>query len=136
MPETIYELFESEHKPLDAGGGVRRRCFLQEEGRAVAFVDFVEAEARLELWDIEVREEDRGRGHVRRIIDACEARFGKALVHEGGYTPEGFARVAHLFLTEEGKRQEQVKNGLYPSTTFVVSWEDHRAKYPLRKEAK
>lgn len=129
-----YCLEESEHARLASREGVRRRFFLAEEGVAVAFIDLVETASRLELWAIEVREGHRGEGHVRRGIGACEEHLSKPLVHEGGYTPEGFARVAHLFLDAEGKRREQEESGLYPSTFFVVSWEARQAKYPLQRK--
>jgi hypothetical protein len=78
--------------------GGYHHCFgLDDTGTPVAYLSCLPQSEVLELCDLEVREWYRGRGYSKAIIGAAQERFGKTIVHTGGYTPDGLERIAHYF---------------------------------------
>lgn len=100
------------------------------EGRPMAYLKIMENDETLQLCDLEVRPEFRGRGLVKRIVRAAELKHGKKMTHNGGYTPEGLVSIAPLFHSaEELSKIRDVH--LYPSMTFVESWDSAYPRHPL-----
>lgn len=78
--------------------GGYHHCFgLDDTGTPVAYLSCLPQPEVTELCDLEVREEYRGRRYSKAIIEATQEHFGKAIVHTGGYTPDGLERIAHYF---------------------------------------
>lgn len=78
------------------------------------------------ICDIEVREEYRGSGHARRMIQEVEERIGRPLHTTGSFTPEG--RAALEAKTPQHPWWPESEYG-FDSMTFVHDWDDLRTKH-------
>lgn len=78
------------------------------------------------ICDIEVREEYRGQGHARRMIQEVEQRTGVRLHTTGGFTPEG--RAALEAMTPQHPFMPKPQYG-YDSMAFVHDWDDLVSKH-------
>lgn len=125
-----YELLrENDGLPHSWGQGLVHgdRWWLLAAGRAVGYcktlLDGTVSEERLRLVDIEVKPEARGQGHARRLTDAIEQATGERLWSDGGFTAEGFSRLAHLPIVSGYERE-----ACYRPQTFVTDWTTMSAK--------
>lgn len=101
-------------------------CFgLDATNTPVAYLSCLPQLKAAELCDIEVREEYRGHGYSKAIIEAAQEHFGKAIIHTGGYTPDGIERIAHYF------RPQNIVETMRPEfrpMSFVHDWEQMTTK--------
>jgi GNAT superfamily N-acetyltransferase len=117
-------------------GSSGHHLFLHDtEGRAIAFIKVLKySNGQVELCDIEVRPEYRGRKLSQRLFKVVESRFGRKLKHEGSYTEDGWKHVAPYFKSEEelafppgGVERPRFVSPM----TFIEDWDREWPKYPL-----
>lgn len=98
------------------------------EGRPIAFIEFMKKNDKtLELCDIEVRPEFRGRKISKRLVKAVEKKMNMAMIHTGGYTADGLKSIAPLFHSEESLREVKNKK-TYSDMSFVMDWDRQYSK--------
>lgn len=105
-------------------GTVRQMWLHAASGHVIAFIQFsVDMVAHeLQLYDIEVRPEFRGRGLGRRTIAAVEKLTGMKMTHDGGYTVAGLRAIAPMFHDSEWIAREEKE--CFSPVEFVEDW-DH-----------
>lgn len=93
------------------------------EGRPIAFIEFMKRDDEtLELCDIEVRPDFRGRKLSRRLVKAVEKQMNMKMIHTGGYTADGLKSIAPLFHSEESLKEIEKKK-TYSEMSFVMDWD-------------
>lgn len=93
------------------------------EGRPIAFIELMKKDDKtVELCDIEVRPEFRGRKLSRRLIKAVEKKMNMKMIHTGGYTTDGLKSIAPLFHSEESLKEVEKKK-TYSEMSFVMDWD-------------
>lgn len=74
----------------------------------------------IELCDIETREGYKNQGYATKLLQSiAEGHQVSAVVHSGGYTPDGFNFIASK-LQREG---EPAKGASYRAMSFVYDWD-------------
>lgn len=109
--------------------GYRKAWYRLPDGTPVGMIHWSDREEEYTvpcICDIEVREEHRGQGHARRMIQEVEARIGGRLHTTGSFTPEG--RTALEAKTPQHPWIPKEEHGCSPMT-FVHDWDDLRAKH-------
>lgn len=102
-------------------------AWLVADGKNVCWVNGHVESGNVYLWTIETREDYRGRGYAKRMIDALKEHFGvNEIMHDGGYTPEGRAFVLPLITRPENTPDDASED--FKSMDFVYSW-DQRILY-------
>lgn len=98
------------------------------EGRPIGYMKIMEPDDRdeIQLFDVEIRPEFRGRRLSHRFIRAVSKKLGKPMVHRGGYTPEGAGALAKLF-----GREDYDAAPSFNSMTFVEDWDREWCRWPL-----
>lgn len=128
-PSTDVERLSVQSKKKWNSGVTSHHIWLHDtEERPIGFINVNEYEGRLGLCDIEVRPEYRGNKLSTRLMDAVEKKFGQKLTHEGGYTPDGYERVAKRFHDEESMARTKAE---FNPQTFVANWDKEWSKYPI-----
>lgn len=93
------------------------------ENRPIAFIEFLKRDDKtVELCDIEVRPEFRGRKLAKRLVKAVERKMNVKMIHTGGYTADGLKSIAPLFHSEESL-EEVKKQMAYSDMSFVMDWD-------------
>lgn len=93
------------------------------ENRPIAFIEFLKRDDKtVELCDIEVRPEFRGRKLAKRLVKAVERKMNVKMIHTGGYTADGLKSIAPLFHSEESL-EEVKKQKTYSDMSFVMDWD-------------
>lgn len=91
-----------------------------------AFANDESGTLKLELHDIEVRESYRGRGFSTEIMRrACKVFKVENIVHSGGYTPDGFERIAGRVVREG----EEDSGPTYDPMTFIKDWDKKEVRF-------
>lgn len=107
----------------------RKAWYRLPDGTPVGMIHWSDRKGEREVavvCDIEVREEYRGSGHARRMIQEVEERIGRRLHTTGSFTPEG--REALEALTPQHPWEPKPRYG-FDSMTFVHDWDDLRTKH-------
>lgn len=104
-------------------------CWMVRDGVVVAYCSLdATTVGRVELMDIEVREEYRGQKLSHQLLDLVEEVLGVPVVHEGGYTLAGLKAIAPIFHNE--KTIAEKARELYEPTVFVHDWDNMVPRYP------
>lgn len=121
--ERLSELTLLNYADIDDNFWRAQTWLTDTEGRPIAFIEFLKRNSTtLELCDIEVRPEFRGRKISKRIIQAVEKKMNMTMIHNGGYTADGLKHIAPLFHSGEDLRALTEKE-VYSPMSFVMDWD-------------
>lgn len=120
---------DSEEEHFSADGS--RVFFLKVRGVPVAMAKINDVNGVPELHDIETREGYRHQGYAKELLRQVAEAYGQEkVVHDGGYTPDGFnyihALTAHA---SSSSSPQEVKGPQFSPMTFMEDWDCEKTKF-------
>lgn len=98
-------------------------AWLSADGVMVAYMYGIHHHGVVELWDIETREGYRNNGYATAIIEKVTEHYDvDEVIHDGGFTPDGFNFVRHL--VTRPKNADVLDGARYGNNAkFVHDWD-------------